>query len=142
MGTIPTTAPAEVRSGGRGLLWAGVGLCLLGPALVAAQYNLGHVVVPWYLPALSTLGAFLLLCSLLRRLTVVRVVVLGLIAAVAAFEWFFLVSLARLPDYEGPARPGQQFPAFQTARADGSPFTDADLRDGRPSVLVFFRGRW
>jgi hypothetical protein len=49
----------------------------------------------------------------------------------------------KLPDYEGPARAGQQLPAFQaTLASNGRPFTDADLGDGHRRVMVFFRGRW
>jgi hypothetical protein len=65
-----------------------------------------------------------------------------LFGGLAAMQWLFLVSLSRLPIYDGPARGGQQMPAFQTARANGQPFTHQDLQDGTPTVLVFFRGRW
>jgi hypothetical protein len=50
--------------------------------------------------------------------------------------------LSRLPAYTGPVQEGKPFPAFATTWADGRPFTDADLRQSQPTVLVFFRGRW
>ena len=142
MGTLSATALANERPRGRAYFWAGLGLCLLGLALVMAQYHLKLLIVPWYAPALTTLGALLLLGSVARRQSVIRVLALGLVAALAAFEWYFLVSLTRLPAYEGPARAGQKIPAFRTTLADGRPFTEQDLQDGTPSVLVFFRGRW
>jgi hypothetical protein len=142
MGILSTTAPANERSRGRAYFWAGIGLCLLGLALVVVQYSLKQLIVPWYTPALTTLGALLLLGSVARRRSIVRVIALGLVAALAGFEWYFLVSLTRLPAYEGPARAGQKIPAFRTTLADGRPFTEQDLQEGTPSVLVFFRGRW
>src|SRR5262245_3790424 len=120
MGTLSTTAPANERSRGRAYLWAGIGLCLLGMALAVIQYSvLKQTIVPWYIPVLTTLGVCLVVYSVARRRTVVRVVALGLIAALAVFQWYFLVSLARLPAYEGPAQVGQKMPAFRTTRADG-----------------------
>ena len=49
---------------------------------------------------------------------------------------------AELPDYAGPARAGHPIAAFTSRLADGRPFTQQDLQDGRPSAIVFFRGRW
>jgi hypothetical protein len=48
----------------------------------------------------------------------------------------------KLPAYEGPARPGQEFPAFASTYPDSRSFTEADLRDGSRRAMVFFRGRW
>jgi hypothetical protein len=136
------TAPAGNRSRGRAYFWAGIGACLLGLGLTAAQFSLKRLGVPWYAPILATLGAALLIVALARRRTVPRVIALVLVTALAGYEWYFLVSLMKLPGYEGPAQAGRQFPAFRSALADGRPFTDADLRDGTRRVLVFFRGRW
>jgi hypothetical protein len=47
-----------------------------------------------------------------------------------------------LPKYNGPARVGTHIPPFTTTFADGRAFTDKDLEEGTPTVLVFFRGRW
>ena len=142
METSPGTGPEPSADHGRRYFWTGLGVCLLGIALAAVQYGVGWLVVPWYVPALTTLGAVLLLVALARRRSVGRGIALVLIVALAGMQWFFVGVLSRLPDYEGPARAGQPLPAFRTVRADGSPFTDADLRDGRAHVLTFFRGRW
>jgi hypothetical protein len=130
------------RSSGRVAFWVGIVLCLLGVALCVLQFRLKHLFDPWELPALTTLGALLVLFSLTRRRTLVRSIALVVLFALAAFEWYFLVVLAKLPEYEGPAQPGTMIPTFQTTRADGKPFTEKDLQDGTPSVLLFFRGRW
>ena len=141
MATYSTTAPVQERSRGRGYLWAGIGMCVLALALVVAQFSLKHLMVPWYLPIMTTLGALLLLVAVAQRLTITRIVVLGLIVVLAGLQWLMMTTL-KLPSYDGPARAGQPIPAFQAALADGRTFTDKDLQDGTPSVLTFFRGRW
>jgi hypothetical protein len=142
MATTSTTSSVSERSAGRGYFWMGLVICLLALGLVVAQYSLGQFIVPWYLPILTTLGAFLILLSMLRRASLVRIAAFGVILLVAGFQWYFLVSLSRLPAYEGPARAGRALPAFQTTLADGRPFTEKDLQDGKRSIMVFFRGRW
>jgi len=144
MATLSTTPPATERARGRGYFWAGIGVALLGLALAVAQFVVvKYLAVPWYSPALATLGALLLLVSLARRRTVPRLLALVLVAALAAYQWYFLGALMKLPDYAGPAR-GRQLPAFRSVRADGQAFTEADLspRDGSRRAMVFFRGRW
>ena len=101
-----------------------------------------RIILPLSLPALATLGAFLLLVAVARRRSIPRLIALVLIAALAGFQWYFLVSLIKLPDYAGPAQPGKQLPSFSATFADGRPFTEADLRDGSRRVITFFRGRW
>jgi len=142
MTTIPTTAPTTDRSRGRGYFWAGIGACLLGVALVQIQLWLGYLRTPWYCPALATIGALLLLVAVVRRGTVLRKIVLLLVAGLAAFQWYALGVMMRLPEYDGPVHAGDRFPAFEATRADGRSFSDADLRDGSRHVMVFFRGRW
>src|SRR4029079_11053980 len=97
---------------------------------------------PWQIPAVTTIGALLLVLSISHRRSVTRILAFVVIAALAGVEWFFMISLSRLPDYTGPARAGVEIPAFQTTLADGRSFTDRDLHDGTASVLTFFRGRW
>jgi hypothetical protein len=138
----PVTSPATDRTRGRAYFWFGLAACLLGLALVFVQLGLKLLFDPWYSPALATLGAALLLVSVARRCSIPRVVALVLVAALAGLQWYFLVSLVKLPDYEGPAQAGKQLPEFRTTLADGRPFTTSDLRDGSRQVLVFFRGRW
>jgi hypothetical protein len=135
-------SPPNERPRGRVYLWAGILLCPLALGLAAAQFQLKYLVVPWYTPALTTLGTFLLLLSVARRRSILRVGSLLLVGALAAFEWYFLVWAMKLPDYHGPADTGKPFPAFTTTLADGTSFTDANLRDGTRRVLTFFRGRW
>jgi hypothetical protein len=139
---IPTTSPANERSRGRAYFWAGIGTCLLGLGLVFVQFGLKHLFVPWYSPVMATIGAVLLLLSVARRRSNPRVVVLVLVTAFAGFQWYFLASMMKLPDYTGPAQAGKQLSPFSVTCADGRRFTDADLRDGSRRVLVFFRGRW
>ena len=142
MTTLSTTPPVTDRSRGRGYFWAGVGACLLGLALAFVQFRLGYLRTPWYSPGLATVGALLLVFAVARRVTVVRVLALLLVVGLAGFQWFALGWLMRLPAYEGTVRAGERFPAFSGTKADGSSFSDADLRDGSRHVMVFFRGRW
>ncbi|MCI0464367.1 MAG: hypothetical protein L0Z62_46120 [Gemmataceae bacterium] len=138
---IPATSPTTERSRGRAYFWAGIGVCLLGLGLVFVQFGLKHLFVPWYSPVLATVGAVLLLLSVAARRSIPRVVALVLVAALAAFEWYALVSLGKLPDYTGP-QAGKQLAPFRATFADGRAFTEADLRDRSRRVMVFFRGRW
>lgn len=142
MTTFATNLSTTQVSSGKSYFWAGIGLCLLGLLLAAIQFALKFLVVPWYSPTLATLGAVLLLVAVLRRRNIARVLLLVLVGVFAGFQWFFLVSLMKLPEYEGPAQAGKQLPSFRATFADGRPFTDADLRDGTRHVLAFFRGRW
>jgi hypothetical protein len=106
------------------------------------QLAFGRTDTPWYAPVLATLGAVLVLLALRRRRNAWRALALAAVASVAGFEWWFLLSHARLPAYAGPVSAGGTFPEFRAARADGTPFTRADLGGDRATALVFFRGRW
>src|SRR5437762_2561428 len=115
MTSVSTTASAQSRARGRGYLWAGIGLCLLGLAINFVQFfALKKFFVPWYMPAMATLAILLLFAALAQRRSVTRVVSLALVAGWAGFGWYFLVSLAKLPEYTGPAHAGRPIPAFQT----------------------------
>ena len=129
------------KSRGRWLFWAGILLCPLAIALMFVQTGLNYFATPWYLPALTSLGALLLLVSVMQRRSIPRIATLLLVAAFAGLQWFFIGWLAKLPEYQGPSQ-GQPVPAITASLADGKSFTDADLQDGRKRVLVFFRGRW
>jgi hypothetical protein len=142
MDTLATVPAKRVCPPARALFWGGIGLCLLGIALVVIQFTLlKYLFVPWYSPVLASLGAVLLLVAVVRRWSIARVVALVLIAALAGYQWYFLGWYLKLPAYDGPGA-GKQLPAFSAALADGSPLTDADLRDGSRRAMVFFRGRW
>jgi hypothetical protein len=142
MAAVTTAPQANHPSRGRAYFWAGIFAWLLGLGLAAAQFGLKHLAVPWYSPVLATLGVALLVVAVAHRRSIPRVIGLVLVAAFAGLEWYFLVSLMKLPAYEGPAQAGKPFPAFTATLADGRPFTDADLRDGSRRVMAFFRGRW
>ncbi|HWE36683.1 MAG TPA: hypothetical protein VG406_08955 [Isosphaeraceae bacterium] len=138
--TSPLIA-ASNRSRGRLLLLAGLGLAALGVVAYGVQFSLRRLFVPWYMPGLTLLGAGLVAASLRKRRTVPRA--LGFVAVVLlAGAELAVLDAMRLPRYAGPVAVGRPFPAFESRRADGTPFTQADLAGDRPSVLVFFRGRW
>jgi hypothetical protein len=139
----PTSSHPIPRSRGRLWLWLGIGLCLLGIVFNFVQILLlKHLVTPWYLPIMATAGVLLALVSVRLRPTWVRIVGLVLLALLTGLEWFFLLSLARLPEYKGPVEIGRKIPEFTTTLADGRPFTAKDLQQGIPTVLVFYRGHW
>jgi hypothetical protein len=134
-------AIASPPSAGRLWFWLGVGLPVLAVVAYAVQVGRAHLRTPWYLPSLATLGVVLLAVALWKRRTVWRVLALVAVVLCAGAAWAFLL-MTRLPAYEGPVAASKPFPAFATARADGTPFTERDLQGGPNHVLVFFRGRW
>jgi hypothetical protein len=143
MMTSDATLPAvNERPSGRGLFWTAIGLCALGVLLVIVQFSLKQLIVPWYVPALTTWGMVLMFRSMIRHRTIPRILCLAVIGLLAGFQWYALISLVKLPEYRGPAQAGQQLPAFQTTLADGTSFTEKSLQDGTPTVMTFFRGRW
>ena len=139
MDTSPVAASG--RAPGRLLLALGVGVALLGVVAYAVQIGAQRLTAPWYVPCAATLGAALVVVSLWRQRTVWRWLALLLVALLAGAEWTFLLGL-RAPAYTGPVAEGRPFPEFTTARADGEPFTQAQLAGDKNNVLVFFRGRW
>ena len=70
-----------------------------------------------------------------------RIVALAAVTLLAGAEWAIIYAM-RLPPYTGPITVGRPFPAFETTRADGTPFAQSDLAGAQKTVLVFFRGRW
>jgi hypothetical protein len=132
---------APHRSRGRFFLLLGLGLAVLGVAAYVVQISLQRLMTPWYMPILASLGVVLVVLSLWERRTVWRVFALLAIVLLAGAECAFLFAM-RLPPYTGPIAEGRPFPAFETRRADGTPFTQRDLTGDRSNVLVFFRGRW
>src|SRR5262245_41327324 len=136
-------SPPIARGRGRSWLWLGVGLTLLGLVLNFVQISLLKLlVVPWYLPILATVGVLCALISIRKRPTWTRGIALAILTVLTAGEWFFLLSLSRLPEYQGPVHVEKKLPEFATTLADGRPFTEKDLQKGTPTVLVFYRGRW
>ncbi len=138
------TAPDQSGNGRfRGLLFLlfGLAVTVLGIAAYAVQISFQRLSPPWYMPALGTLGVLLVVISLCDRRTVWRVLALLAVGFLAFAEWGMLLAF-RLPAYAGPVAVGKPFPAFETARADGTPFTQTNLTGDRNNALVFFRGRW
>jgi len=143
--TVVMTSPPAARishSSAKLYLWLGIGLVLLGPVLMIAQFSAKIMRVPWYLPALATAGAVLILVALLRRPSVWRVIALALAALLGSAEWYFIVSLSKLPAYTGPVENDRAVPAFTTTLADGSTFDQRSLHGEQNTVMTFFRGRW
>ncbi len=136
-----TTPPTQTPRGrwfcvlGMLITWGAIGGYL-------AQLAMKQLVVPWYVAIFGTIGTGLMLLGFLQRPTVWRGMGLLLVAAVCGMEWWYLTALSKVPEYAGPAAIGAAIPAFSTTLADGRPFTDDDLRQGQPTVLTFFRGRW
>jgi hypothetical protein len=135
------TTPSTASPRGRLLMLLGLGLAALGIAAYAVQLRLHRLAVPWYMPAMALVGAILVAVSLREKRTVWRVLALIVVAALGGFEVMALNAM-RLPPYTGPVAVGRPFPAFEAKRADGTPFTQADLAGDRDTALVFFRGRW
>src|SRR5262249_20858303 len=126
-----TTSPPIARSRGRSWLWLGVGLCLLGLVLNFVQiFLMKLLVVPWYMPILATVGALCALVSIRKRPTWTRGIALVILAVLTAGEWYFLLSMSRLPEYKGPVQVERKLPEFATTLADGRPFTEKDLQKG------------
>jgi hypothetical protein len=129
----PVTPPT-----GRWLAWwLGLGLPFLAIFGAMMQMSLDILITPWYAPILATLGCLLMFWSLLGRRSIWGIFGVVPVAGLAGMLWF-LLSLGSLASYQGPDR----IPSFQTQWADGSPFTDSDLKNGQTHALVFFRGRW
>jgi hypothetical protein len=137
--TSSISAPTPFR--GRLFLLIGLGLAVLGVAAFIVQIALGRLMVPWYMPALASLGVCLVIISLVERRTIWRVVALTAVMLLAGAEWAILYAM-RLPPYTGPITVGRPFPVFETTRADGTPFAQSNLAGDQKTVLVFFRGRW
>src|SRR5947209_5316579 len=142
MANVMQAAPPKTRSRGRWYFWLGIVLCLLGPILNMILMQMGHLGLPLYALALSTVGVGLMLVAVIQRAGIARIVFLALFGLFCAFQWYLVVFMSKLPPYEGPARAGAKLPAFTTKLADGSSLTEKNMESGQPSALVFFRGHW
>ena len=119
----------------------GFGLAVLGVIGYIAQVGSQRLFTPWYMPVAATVGMLFILLSLWKARSIWRVGALLFVVLLAGAGWAMILG-TRLPAYAGPVSAGQAFPAFATARANGTPFTQRDLQGDQNSVLVFFRGRW
>lgn len=133
--------PTPRGASGRLALAAGLGLAALGIVAYAVQVRAKMLFAPWYMPVLALAGAAFIVLSLRRARSLWRFVALAVVTLLIGAEGVFLFG-SQLPRYNGPIAVGQPFPAFSTTRADGTPFTERDLKGDKTDVLVFFRGRW
>jgi len=130
------------RHPGRSWLLVGVLVALAGPvANILLMFVAKILKATWYGPLLGTLGVALIIVALTRSRSGWRWTAVVFFTLLAGFQWWALFAM-RTPAYTGPVKSGQPFPAFATALADGSAFTQADLQGDQNTVMVFFRGRW
>jgi hypothetical protein len=130
------------RHPGRSLLLLGVFLAVVGPVvMILLMFAAKILVTPWCAPILGTLGVALIVLALMRSRSMWRWTAVVIFTLIVGFQWWALLAM-RTPAYTGPVKAGQPFPAFASALADGSAFTQADLQGGQSTVMVFFRGHW
>jgi hypothetical protein len=138
----PVTAAVEARHRRWPFFLIGVFLFVLGPAIYAGQFYSNHLQMPWYVPILASVGVLFLIASLRQKTTLLRGAGLVALGIVCALQWYIALVATKTPAYTGPARVGAKVPAFAAALPGGQAFTNHDLENGIPTVLVFFRGRW
>ncbi|HMF10765.1 MAG TPA: hypothetical protein VKE94_00615 [Gemmataceae bacterium] len=136
------SSTATRRHPGRVYLFLAVLFALVGPALYFGQLSAKVLTTPWYVPLLATAGVASAALALLRARSIWRWAAIILVTLLAAAEWAFLLVAMGTPAYTGPAKSGQAFPAFATSLADGSAFSQSDLKGDQGTVMVFFRGHW
>ncbi|HZV05074.1 MAG TPA: hypothetical protein VE999_08345 [Gemmataceae bacterium] len=130
------------RHPGRSLLLLGVLLAVAGPVLmIMLMFAAKILVAPWYAPLLGTLGVALIILALLRSRSIWRWTAVVIFTLFVGFQWWALLAM-RTPAYTGPVKDGQPFPAFATTLADGSTFTQDELKGDQNTVMVFYRGHW
>src|SRR5262245_4121082 len=133
---------ATARHPGRPLLLLGVFLAVAGPALMMLLTFAAKILItPWYAPVLGTLGVALIILALVRSRSIWRWTAMVIFTLFVAFQWWALFAM-RTPAYTGPVKDGEPFPAFATTLADGSAFTQHDLKGNQNTVMIFFRGHW
>jgi hypothetical protein len=130
------------RRPGRSLLLLGVFLALAGPVLmISLMFAAKILITPWYAPLLGTLGVALIVLALMRSRSIWRWTALVIFTLLVGFQWWALFGM-RTPAYTGPVKDGEPFPAFATTLANGSAFTQDDLKGDQNTVMVFYRGHW
>jgi hypothetical protein len=142
MNDLNRTSAGTLRHPGRSLLLLGVLVALAAPVLNTLLMLAGkNSFEPWYAPLVSTLGVALIVLALVRSRSIWRWTAVVIFTLFVAFQWLALLAM-RLPAYAGPVKHGDPFPAFATTLADGSAFTQNDLKGNQNTVMVFFRGHW
>jgi hypothetical protein len=71
------------RSGGRFLMLAGLVVPVLGVTAYAIQFSFQRLMLPWYMPAAALLGVALVVASLSRRPSLLRVLALVVVMFLA-----------------------------------------------------------
>lgn len=124
--------------------WIGVGiLCIvLGPLLLWGQMTWHRMGMPWYIPGLASVGVCAMLVAAYRRRSLLPRIAASLALLLCLFEWYALAIGTRTPEYVGPLALNQPFPAFATELVTGESFSQRNLGQGKPQLLIFFRGRW
>ena len=141
MENVPSDTAVSVPPRRWPLFLVGVLLFLLGPAIYVVQVIMGQLGMPWHVPVLAAVGVLFMAGSVLQRPGVWRSVGLVVFALLCGLEWFFVLVVAKTPPYEGP-QVSDKVPVFTATYADGRAFTNKDLEDGKPTVLLFYRGHW
>jgi hypothetical protein len=135
---VQQSAPARRRP----YFLLGTLILFLGIIIYMVQvFAIKHLVEPWHVPILGTIGVLLMLVSVVQRPGIWRIIGLVIFVALAGFEWFIMLG-STLEPYAGPAKTGDKLPAFSAKFADGSLFTTQSLEEGKDTVLVFNRGHW
>jgi hypothetical protein len=135
-------APTPVASKRWPLFLLGVLLFVAGPVIYFVQFGMKQFVTPWYVPILASVGVLCMLASVLSRFGLLRGALFVLFLLACGGEWFMLLVAMKTPVYAGPAQIGKSVPTFATSLADGKAFATADLKNGKSTILLFFRGRW
>jgi hypothetical protein len=129
------------RHPGRSLLFLGMFVAVAGPVLMfVLMFAAKILITPWYAPILGTVGVALIILAMMRSRSIWRWTAVVIFTLLVAFQWWALFAM-RLPAYTGPVKNREPFPAFATTLADGSAFTQDNLKD-QNTVMVFFRGHW
>ena len=68
-------------------LLLGLGLAVLGVVAYVVQISLQHLMAPWYMPTLASLGVVLVVMSLLERRTISHMFALLAVVLLAAQSW-------------------------------------------------------
>jgi hypothetical protein len=142
MATLSPPATAKRRYPGRIYIGLGIVTALLGLFFYLYQLFNSLLTTPWYLPVFGTVGLGLMVVALFMAWTRWRLVGVVLLGLFAGLEWYFILVFTVLPHYQGPVKEQGSFPAFRTTFSDGTSFTEKDLKGGKDTVMVFFRGRW
>jgi len=130
------------RYPGRLFVALGFALAALGIAAYVVQIAADRLKTPWYLPFSGMLGVICVALALGQARSAWCVLALVVLVLITGAECAFLLG-TRLQAYTGTqVAAGKPFPAFATATADGTPFTQSDLNGDHDMVMVFFRGRW